>query len=120
MPDSEKEKIYDYAGTPIAYFMGWMIERGLVSDAFLDMHASEELQAFRDGIRTPVELFREMDYVLAADDIRQEAMHFVNLYYNSAKGVMPFSHNTHRYFFDYYRIVCCGSDVPPYYCVDFS
>lgn len=120
MPDSEKEKIYDYAGTPIAYFMGWLIERGLVSDAFLDMHATEELQAFRDGIRTPVELFREMDYVLAADDIRQEAMHFVNLYYNSAKGVMPFSHNTHRYFFDYYRIVCCGSDVPRYYCVDFS
>ena len=37
MSDTEKEKIYDYAGTPIAYFMGWLIERGLVSDAFLGL-----------------------------------------------------------------------------------
>lgn len=120
MSESEVGAIYDYAGTPAAYFLGWLIRRELVSDEYLAIHGTGESQALASGSMTPIEIFRNMDYVLTREDIKLGARSFVDQYYRYEKGIMPFSHSTHRYFFDYYRVFCSGSDVPRYYCVDFD
>ena len=128
MQDSETDTIYDYAGMPIAYFLGWLIERDLVSEDFRNLHGPEILQAVKDGTQTPVEVLRNMDYVLSRDDIDPKAYRLMDFYYNmegtcsSIKhGSQPcFKHRSRKYFFDYYRAVCSRFDVPRYYCVDFS
>lgn len=128
MQDSETDTIYDYAGMPIAYFLGWLIERDLVSGEFRNLHGPEILQAVKDGTQTPVEVLKNMDYVLSRDDIDPKAYRLMDFYYNmegtcsSIKhGSQPcFKHRSRKYFFDYYRAVCSRFDVPRYYCVDFS
>ena len=45
MQDSETDKIYDYAGMPISYFLGWLIDRDLLSDEFRNLLGPELLQA---------------------------------------------------------------------------
>ena len=128
MQDSETDKIYDYAGMPISYFLGWLIDRDLLSDEFRNLLGPELLQAVKDGTQSPVEVLRNMDYVLSRDDIDPKAHRFMDLYYddgetgslNKRSAHSAFKHSTHKYFFDYYRAVCSRFDVPRYYCVDFS
>ena len=128
MQDSETDKIYDYAGMPISYFLGWLIDRDLLSDEFRNLLGPELLQAVKDGTQSPVEALRDLDYVLARDDIDPKAHRFMDLYYddgetgslNKRSAHSAFKHSTHKYFFDYYRAVCSRFDVPRYYCVDFS
>ena len=128
MQDSETDKIYDYAGMPISYFLGWLIDRDLVSDEFRSLLGPELLQAVKDGTQSPVEVLRDLDYVLARDDIDPKAHRFMDLYYddgetgslNKRSAHSAFKHSTHKYFFDYYRAVCSRFDVPRYYCVDFN
>ncbi|MBQ8328903.1 MAG: hypothetical protein IJX83_04660 [Lachnospiraceae bacterium] len=128
MQDSETDMIYDYAGMPIAYFLGWLIERDLVSEDFRNLHGMESLQSVKDETQTPVEVLRNMDYVLSRDDIDPKAYRLMDFYYNMAgtcssiqRGSQPcFKHRSRKYFFDYYRAVCSRFDVPRYYCVDFS
>ena len=128
MQDSETDKIYDYAGMPISYFLGWLIDRDLLSDEFRNLLGPELLQAVKDGTQSPVEALRDLDYVLARDDIDPKAHRFMDLYYddgetgslNKRSAHSAFKHSTHKYFFDYYRAVCSRFDVPRYYCVDFN
>ena len=128
MQDSETDKIYDYAGMPISYFLGWLIDRDLVSDEFRSLLGPELLQAVKDGTQPPVEVLRNMDYVLVRDDIDPKVHRFMDLYYDDGdinsddKRVahIAFKHSTHKYFFDYYKAVCSRFDVPRYYCVDFN
>ena len=128
MQDSETDTIYDYAGMPIAYFLGWLIESDLVSEDFRNLHGPEILQAVKDETQTPVEVLRNMDYVLSRDDIDPKAYRLMDFYYNAEKTDSPlkrgthssFNHRSRKYFFDYYRAVCSRFDVPRYYCVDFS
>ena len=128
MQDSETDKIYDYAGMPISYFLGWLIDRDLLSDEFRNLLGPELLQAVKDGTQSPVEALRDLDYVLARDDIDPKAHRFMDLYYddgetgslNKRSAHSAFKHSTHKYFFDYYRAVCSRFDVPRYYCVDFD
>ena len=128
MQDSETDTIYDCAGMPIAYFLGWLIERDLVSEDFRNLHGPEILQAVKDETQTPVEVLRNMDYVLSRDDIDPKAYRLMDFYYNAEKTDSPlkrgthssFNHRSRKYFFDYYRAVCSRFDVPRYYCVDFS
>lgn len=128
MQDSETDTIYDYAGMPIAYFLGWLIERDLVSEDFRNLHGPEILKAVKDETQTPVEVLRNMDYVLSRDDIDPKAYRLMDFYYNAEKTDSPLKRGTHssfkrrsrKYFFDYYRAVCSRFDVPRYYCVDFS
>ena len=123
MQDSETDKIYDYAGMPISYFLGWLIDRDLLSDEFRNLLGPELLQAVKDGTQSPVEALRDLDYVLARDDIDPKAHRFMDLYYddgetgslNKRSAHSAFKHSTHKYFF-----VCSRFDVPRYYCVDFS
>ena len=120
MEPGESDRIYDYAGMPIACFLGWLIRRDLISDDFRSLHDPELLQAVKNETKTPLDVFRNMDYVLSKDDIKQEAMPFVNFYYNAEGNSGSFKHSTRKYFFDYYRAVCSRFDVPRYYCVDFT
>ncbi|MDO5703112.1 MAG: hypothetical protein Q4G47_07135, partial [Lachnospiraceae bacterium] len=89
-------------------------------DDFRSLHDPELLQAVKNETKTPLDVFRNMDYVLSKDDIKQEAMPFVNFYYNAEGNSGSFKHSTRKYFFDYYRAVCSRFDVPRYYCVDFT
>ena len=119
--DSENETIYGYAGTPTAYFLGWLIQKDLVSDEFRSTYDGETIRAVRDGRMTPVEFYAGyMDYVLVRDDIAPEILKFVDLYFRDATREMVLSHGMRRYFFDYYKAVCSSFDIPRYYCVDFS
>ena len=128
MQDSETDTIYDCAGMPIAYFLGWLIERDLVSGEFRNLHGMESLQSVKDETQTPVEVLRNMDYVLSRDDIDPKAYRLMDFYYNMEGTCSPikhgsqpcFKHRSRKYFFDYYRAVCSRFDVPRYYCVDFS
>ena len=128
MQDSETDKIYDYAGMPISYFLGWLIDRDLLSDEFRNLLGPELLQAVKDGTQSPVEVLRDLDYVLARDDVDSKVHRFMDLYYddgetgslNKRSAHSAFKHSTHKYFFDYYRAVCSRFDVPRYYCVDFN
>ena len=128
MEDSETDMIYDCAGMPIAYFLGWLIERDLVSEDFRNLHGMESLQAVKDETQTPVEVLRNMDYVLSRDDIDPKAYRLMDFYYNMEeissslkRGTQRcFTHRSRKYFFDYYRAVCSRFEVPRYYCVDFS
>ena len=128
MQDSETDTIYDYAGMPIAYFLGWLIERDLVSGEVRNLHGMESLQSVKDETQTPVEVLRNMDYVLSRDDIDPKAYRLMDFYYNMEGTCSPikhgsqpcFKHRSRKYFFDYYRAVCSRFDVPRYYCVDFS
>ena len=117
---SLSDRIFDYAAMPIAYFLGWLIRSDLVSSAFKDMHDAGSLRAVRGGSLSPLEILRDMDYVLAREDIAPEALAFADSYYNTEEPAGAFSHRTQRYFFDYYKVVCSGFDVPRYYCVDFE
>ena len=117
---SLSDTIFDYAGMPIAYFLGWLIGRDLVSDAFKELQDPGDLRAVKGGSLSPLEILRNMDYVLETNDVAPEARPFVDWYYNTEKGPAPFSHRTQRYFLDYYRVICSGYDVPRYYCVDWD
>ena len=119
MESGESDQIYDYAGMPIACFLGWLIQRDLVSEDFRQLYDPELLQAVKNETRTPLEALRNMDYVLSRDDIKQEALPFVNFYYNMEGNNNSFKHSTRKYFFDYYRAVCSRFDVPRYYLCGF-
>ena len=119
--DEENEKIYGYAGTPTAYFLGWLIQKDLVSDEFRRTYDHETIRAVRDGLMTPVEFYAGyMDYVLVRDDIAPEILKFVDLYFRDGTRDMALNHGMRRYFFDYYKAVCSSCDIPRYYCVDFN
>ena len=119
--DEETMKIFDYAAMPIAYFVGWLVRKNLVSDEFHQTHGGEVIRDLKDEKLTPVEfLAGYMDYVLARDDIAPAAQRFVDFYYRDELGEMPFNHRSRRYFLDYYKVVCSEYDVPRYYCVDFT
>ena len=118
--EGESDRIYDYAGMPIAYFLGWLIRRDLMSDDFRSLYDQALLQAVKDETKSPLEVLRNMDYVLAKEDIGQEALRFMNYYYEIEGNNSSFNHKTDKYFFDYYRTVCSRFDVPRYYCVDFD
>lgn len=119
--DEENEKIYGYAGTPTAYFLGWLIQKDLVSDEFRRTYDHETIRAVRDGRMTPVEFYAGyMDYVLVRDDIAPEILKFVDLYFRDGTRDMALNHGMRRYFFDYYKAVCSSFDIPRYYCVDFN
>lgn len=120
LTESETEHIYDCAGMPIAFFLGWLIDRDLVSEAFVNLHSPEALQAFRDGQRTPLGILKEMDYVLAKDDIKEAALPFMVYYYEIETAYMPLSSRIPKYFLDYYQTVCSGYDLPRYYCAEFN
>ena len=82
MPQTEIDRIYSYAGSPIAYYLGWLISRDLVSEAFQNLHSPEELRALKEERKTPGEVLQDMDYVLTRQDIKKEALLFTDLYYN--------------------------------------
>ena len=119
MSEEESDKLFDYAGTPIAYFLGWLIQRGLISIDFETAHP-QEIQGVLEEKITPSEILRNMDYVLTKEDVRPEAHQFMNLYYNTEINRSSYNHNTHKYFFDYYKVICSGYGVPRYYCIDFD
>lgn len=119
--DKENEKIFAYAGTPIAYFLGWLVKRDLVSEEFRETCGALNIRDLKAEEITPVEfLAAYMDYVLARDDIAPEARRFVDLYYRDDTNGITFSHRSKRYFFDYYKAVCSTYETPRYYCVDFT
>lgn len=119
--DKENEKIFAYAGTPIAYFLGWLVKRDLISEEFRETCGALNIRDLKAEEITPVEfLAAYMDYVLARDDIAPEARRFVDLYYRDDTNGITFSHRSKRYFFDYYKAVCSTYETPRYYCVDFT
>ena len=120
MPQTEIDRIYSYAGSPIAYYLGWLISRDLVSEAFQNLHSPEELRALKEERKTPGEVLQDMDYVLTREDIKKEALLFTDLYYNPEYGYRPLHPDRPLYFLDYYKAVCRGYDRPRYYCTDFS
>lgn len=103
-----------YPSVPIAMVMSWTLGALVL--------------AVKDETQTPVEVLRNMDYVLSRDDIDPKAYRLMDFYYNAEKTDSPLKRGTHssfkrrsrKYFFDYYRAVCSRFDVPRYYCVDFS
>ena len=120
MPQTEIDRIYSYAGSPIAYYLGWLISRDLVSEAFQNLHSPEELRALKEERKTPGEVLQDMDYVLTREDIKKEALLFTDLYYNPEYSYRPLQPDRPMYFLDYYTTVCRGYDRPRYYCTDFS
>lgn len=120
MKDEESNQIYDYAGTPIAYFLGWLVQRNLVSEDFLQLHGIEAVQAVREERDTPLSLLRNMDYVLSSEDIAPGMNSFMVYYYEDERRFGPYTSKRHKYFMDYYRAVCSGFTSPRYYCADFN
>ena len=118
--DSERDRIYDYAGMPIAYFLGWLIQRDLMSEEFLSVLKEEDLTAVKEGRLSPSVILQEMDYVLSKEDVAPEAHRFMDLYYNLEGSHRMFSHRSRKYFFDYYKAVCSEFDAPRYYCAEFT
>ena len=119
--DEETMKIFDYAAMPIAYFVGWLVRKNLVSDEFRQTHGGEVIRDLKDEKLTPVDfLAGDMDYVFTRDDVAPEAQRFVDIYYRDELAPIPFSHRSRRYFFDYYKVICSEYDSPRYYCVDFT
>lgn len=120
MNDSESAQIYDYAGTPIAYFLGWLVQRNLVSEDFLQLHGAEAVQAVREERDTPLSLLRNMDYVLSGEDIVPRINTFMVYYYEDERRSGPYSSKRTKYFMDYYRAVCSRFTTPRYYCLKFD
>lgn len=120
MNDSESAQIYDYAGTPIAYFLGWLAQRNLVSEDFLQLHGAEAVQAVREERDTPLSLLRNMDYVLSSEDIAPGMNSFMVYYYEDERRFGPYSSKRTKYFMDYYRAVCSRFTTPRYYCLKFD
>lgn len=122
LTDEESDRIYDCAGMPIAYFLGWLIARNLVSEEFLSIMRREDLEAVRNERLTPSAVLQNMDYVLSREDIRPEAHKFMDFYYETwnLEEFGPYNHRRHQYFADYYKVVCSGYDVPRYYCAPFT
>ncbi len=120
LTDKENNKIYEYAGSPMAYFLAWLIKCNFVSNEFKSEHDPRLLDEIKNEKASPIEFFGlEMDYVLLRDDLSEEILPFVDsYYYNDINGVRVYSHNWKRYIFDYYEAVRKEKGV--YYCVDFS
>ena len=92
-------KIFDYAAMPIAYFVGWLVRKNLVSDEFRQTHGGEVIRDLKDEKLTPVDfLAGDMDYVFTRDDVAPEAQRFVDIYYRDELAPIPFSHRSRRYF----------------------
>ena len=113
LTDNEKTKIFEYAGTPASYFLAWLIKRDFVSEYFKSNVGEEYINNIREEKENPVELFGNMDFVLSRDDISENVLKFVNLYFDYyGYG------SIYDYMYDYYETI--RDDNKTYYFTEFS
>jgi hypothetical protein len=87
-------------------FLGWLIDRNLLSEEFWD-NAGEEIEAFRQRRRTGPQIYEWNDGVLVDDMLNEEGNAFAQHYFDFDKG---------QYLADYEELLCAG--LPSQYHVD--
>lgn len=118
LTDEENYKIYEYAATPIAYFLAWLIKNDLVSESFLKEHNFEDIDDIKNEKASPVDFIEsKLDYKLFRGDINKEISYFVD-YYFAFRNFYYYSESDRYFIFDYYTAVKNNNHA--YYCVDFS
>lgn len=117
-------RIYEYAGSPIAYFLAWIIKRDFYSEEFLQEHGMQEIEAIKTETGSPAELLAcGMDYVLRRENMSEQILPFVDYYYESSelkrmRNGRPRTERMQTYEDDYYAVIRNPQKL--FYCIDFS
>ena len=105
LTDEEGMQIYRYAALPISCFLLWLIRHDLFVPETED--AAGDMALVKAGRLSPISFFEAwQDLVLIREEIAQEALPFMDSYYEK------------DYWQDYTELYCQGG--PLYYCLDFS
>lgn len=124
LSEEDNCRIYEYAGSPIAYFLAWIIKHDFYSEEFLQEHGIQEIEAIRAELESPVVFLAcEMDYVLTREDLSEKILPFVDYYYEGEelekiRNGRPRTGRMHTYEDDYYAEVRNPQKL--FYCIDFS
>jgi len=80
--DKDKELIWDYAGNHIAFFMTWIIQNNYLSSLHAD--EKEDIEAVKnENMKGNDFLMNNCDGVLSREDLSDEILEFVDLYYDT-------------------------------------
>lgn len=82
LTDNDEEIIWEYAGNHIAFFITWIIQNNYISS----MHADEkdDIEAIKNEKMNGSDfLMNNCDGVLSREDLSDEILEFVDLYYDS-------------------------------------
>lgn len=119
LTEAERDKINEYACTPAAYFLAWLIKKDYVSEGFKQRYDDKLLDEIKNETANPVDfLCHEMNCTFNSNDISEELLSFIDVYYDFADSALFYSHLTRQYPFDYYKVI--RNDDRTYYCTDFS
>lgn len=113
LTDDEKTKIFDYAAMPTSYFLAWLVKRDFVSGKFKTLVGEDYINKVAEEKISPLELFGCVDYVLSREDISENALKFVDFYFENYSYT-----RIYNYMYDYYETV--RNDNKTYYLTEFS
>lgn len=115
---AEQDKIYEYASMPFVYLFRWLIEHKYLAGVFHGDLGDSIRNEIKNGLTTPLELLKGLDYAVTREDLSPEILPFLNWYDRAFDAVMPYGVDTVHYDFDYYDCVCDGRAA--FYCNEYS
>ena len=120
LTEEENDKIYDYTMMPLSFFFGWLCERNLIGEGFVndfgEANAAAILERIKNGSSTPLEtLADDLDYYFTEEWMRQEAKDFFWFYF-VVREERYYDEDT--YLYDYYE--CNGEPEDRYFCMEYS
>ncbi|MBR4733376.1 MAG: hypothetical protein IK081_11480 [Lachnospiraceae bacterium] len=84
LTEEERDKIRRYAATPLSYLMGWLLERGLLTEKYarhLRETADKAWENVKSGALTPLDALILAEYYFSMDFVKAEARGFVLDYF---------------------------------------
>ncbi len=84
LTNEEREKIMEYAATPLSYFMGWLLERDFLMEGYaghLRNKADNAWENLKRGKLTPLDALILADYYFSLEYVKAEAKGFVLDYF---------------------------------------
>ncbi|MBP3808531.1 MAG: hypothetical protein ILA13_09115 [Eubacterium sp.] len=118
LSEEETYKIYDYTVTPLSYFYGWLCEKNLLGEGFVNEFGEDAaldiINRVKTGVSTPLDVLGEFDCYFSYEWIKSEAREFFRVYFDSRN----IFNDKNCYIYDYYE--CNGEPVDRYYCMEYS
>lgn len=117
LTEYDNDKIYDYAGNNIVYFLTWIIKNDLYSEYFRQEYGMDMIGEIKNEKTNPVEFFGAyMERFFSVDDLSERILPFMNSYYVLEASCR---NGKYRYYWDdYYETI--RNDDHIVYCIDFS
>lgn len=120
LSENETCKFYNYASSPIVYFLTWLIKNDFMSEDFKQDYSVYLINDIKNERVNPIEFFgAEMAYVLDSSHLSKEILPFMDMYYNNFDcNTVSYLCYIKKYHFDYYEVIKNYDGI--FYCADFS